>query len=137
METDSLIQASLRTEFEGTTILTIAHRLNTIMDYTRVMVLSYGRIKEFASPAELLRDPDSIFTSMVNETGTENSALLKQIAFNAEQQRQEGRSHVTAYLQSPIHVPHDNTLDPPLLVRRITEEDERKASLGRNNRTTS
>jgi hypothetical protein len=50
----------------------------------RVLVLSFGLVKEFASPAELLRDPNSTFSSMVNETGEVNAALLRKIAFDAE-----------------------------------------------------
>ncbi|XP_028401657.1 multidrug resistance-associated protein 1-like [Dendronephthya gigantea] len=54
LETDELIQQTIRTEFADCTVLTIAHRLNTIMDYTRVMVLSDGKIVEFDSPSNLL-----------------------------------------------------------------------------------
>ncbi|KAM8825503.1 multidrug resistance-associated protein 1-like isoform 1-T1 [Synchiropus picturatus] len=54
METDNLIQSTIRTQFEDCTVLTIAHRLNTIMDYTRVLVLDHGRMKEFGTPEELL-----------------------------------------------------------------------------------
>ncbi|GFR84872.1 multidrug resistance-associated protein 1 [Elysia marginata] len=69
LETDDLIQATIRTEFEGCTVLTIAHRLNTIMDYTRIMVLDAGQIKEFKSPQELLQDTNSIFHSMAKDAG--------------------------------------------------------------------
>lgn len=54
METDELIQESISTEFKDSTVLTIAHRLNTILDYNRVMVLANGKIKEFDSPKNLL-----------------------------------------------------------------------------------
>src|SRR3954468_20450387 len=83
METDSFIQNSLRKNF-NCTLLTIAHRLNTICDYDRVLVLSFGLIQEFDTPANLLRDPKSAFSSMVNETGEVNAALLRSIAFKAE-----------------------------------------------------
>ena len=66
------------------TILTIAHRLNTIIDYDRVLVLDAGAMKEFDSPANLLRDKASQFYSMVHETGPENAATLHQLALNAE-----------------------------------------------------
>ncbi|VDN53858.1 unnamed protein product [Dracunculus medinensis] len=62
--TDNLIQDAIRREFKSSTILTIAHRLNTIMDYDRVMVLEEGRIKEFDAPQVLLSDHSSIFYSM-------------------------------------------------------------------------
>ncbi|EDV20619.1 uncharacterized protein TRIADDRAFT_50946 [Trichoplax adhaerens] len=67
LETDDLIQATIRREFADCTILTIAHRLNTIMDSTRVMVLDKGRIAEFDPPPVLLSRKDSIFYSMAKD----------------------------------------------------------------------
>lgn len=69
LETDDLIQKTIRTEFKDATVLTIAHRLNTIMDYTRVMVLDQGNIKEFESPDNLLKDELSIFYGMAKDAG--------------------------------------------------------------------
>ncbi|XP_014786272.1 multidrug resistance-associated protein 1 [Octopus bimaculoides] len=69
METDSLIQQTIRSEFSDCTILTIAHRLNTIMDYDRIMVLDHGRIAEFEKPQELLKDSKSIFYQMAKNAG--------------------------------------------------------------------
>ncbi|KAK7487188.1 hypothetical protein BaRGS_00021540 [Batillaria attramentaria] len=54
METDALIQNTIRSAFSTCTVITIAHRLNTIMDYDRIMVMDAGLVKEFASPEELL-----------------------------------------------------------------------------------
>ncbi|RUS75497.1 hypothetical protein EGW08_016746, partial [Elysia chlorotica] len=67
METATLIQNTIRNEFASCTIITIAHRLNTIMDYDRIMVLDAGLIKEFDSPTNLLADEESIFYSMARE----------------------------------------------------------------------
>lgn len=64
METDDLIQETIRKEFQDCTILTIAHRLNTVIDYDKIMVLDSGKLAEFASPKELLEKHDSIFYSM-------------------------------------------------------------------------
>jgi len=69
LETDDLIQATIRSEFKDCTVLTIAHRLNTIMDYDRIMVLDKGVIAEFASPNTLVEDQNSIFHSMVKDAG--------------------------------------------------------------------
>ena len=55
LETDDLIQATIRKEFAGSSVLTIAHRLNTIMDYDRIMVLDKGELREFDKPNELLK----------------------------------------------------------------------------------
>ncbi|KAL1426047.1 hypothetical protein MTO96_018596 [Rhipicephalus appendiculatus] len=69
METDSLIQQTIRREFAGSTILTIAHRLNTIMDYDRILVLEQGRVAEFDTPANLLSAENSIFHGMAKDAG--------------------------------------------------------------------
>lgn len=53
---DDAIQLFLRTAFDGVSTLTIAHRLNTIMDYDSVLVLSAGSVVESGSPAELLSE---------------------------------------------------------------------------------
>ncbi|XP_067087498.1 multidrug resistance-associated protein 1-like [Osmerus mordax] len=54
LEMDNLIQSTIRTQFEDCTVLTIAHRLNTIMDYTRVIVMDRGSITEMDSPSNLI-----------------------------------------------------------------------------------
>ena len=71
LETDDLIQATIRKEFADCTVLTIAHRLNTIMDSSRIMVLDAGKVVEFDSPENLLRKTDSIFYGMAKESGLE------------------------------------------------------------------
>ncbi|XP_048466697.1 ATP-binding cassette sub-family C member 3 isoform X2 [Rhincodon typus] len=68
LETDDLIQSTIRTQFENCTVLTIAHRLNTIMDYTRVLVLERGRIAEFDTPSNLIAQK-GIFYSMAKDAG--------------------------------------------------------------------
>ncbi|XP_055685130.1 multidrug resistance-associated protein 1 isoform X4 [Lutzomyia longipalpis] len=67
LETDDLIQRTIRTEFKECTVLTIAHRLNTIMDSDKVIVLDRGYITEFASPSELLQNKKSAFYSMAKD----------------------------------------------------------------------
>ncbi|XP_058473003.1 multidrug resistance-associated protein 1-like isoform X1 [Solea solea] len=54
LKTDQLIQSTIRNQFDDCTVLTIAHRLNTIMDYTRVIVMDRGTIAEMDSPPELI-----------------------------------------------------------------------------------
>ncbi|KAI8825578.1 P-loop containing nucleoside triphosphate hydrolase protein [Fimicolochytrium jonesii] len=56
-ETDAMIQAVIRSEFRDATVLTIAHRVGTIMDYDRVMVLQGGLVQELGAPADLVREP--------------------------------------------------------------------------------
>ncbi|XP_071604685.1 ATP-binding cassette sub-family C member 2 [Heliangelus exortis] len=72
LETDHLIQTTIRSEFAACTVLTIAHRLHTIMDSNRVMVLQAGRIVEYDSPEELLKK-QGIFSVMAKDAGIVNS----------------------------------------------------------------
>ncbi|GMR31751.1 hypothetical protein PMAYCL1PPCAC_01946, partial [Pristionchus mayeri] len=67
--TDALIQKTIRQEFATSTVLTIAHRLNTILDYDRIIVLGEGRIVEFDSPSTLLANRKSEFYSMAKKAG--------------------------------------------------------------------
>lgn len=69
LSTDALIQRTIRKEFSDSTVLTIAHRLNTIMDYDRIIVLNEGRICEFDSPANLLANKMSEFYSLAKQAG--------------------------------------------------------------------
>lgn len=68
METDNLIQSTIRSQFEECTVLTIAHRLNTIMDYTRVLVLDKGEMAEFDSPSNLIAQRGA-FYKMAKDAG--------------------------------------------------------------------
>ncbi|BFZ59390.1 ATP-binding cassette glutathione S-conjugate transporter ycf1 [Saitoella coloradoensis] len=69
VETDQLLQQTIRREFKDRTILTIAHRINTIMDSDKILVLSAGRVAEFDTPANLLENKDSLFYALVEEAG--------------------------------------------------------------------
>ena len=69
LETDDLIQATIRKEFVDSTVLTIAHRLNTIMDYDKIMVLDKGLLVEYDTPNNLLDDDKSIFHGMALDAG--------------------------------------------------------------------
>ncbi|XP_048869139.1 ATP-binding cassette sub-family C member 3 isoform X2 [Brienomyrus brachyistius] len=68
LETDDLIQSTIRTQFEDCTVFTIAHRLNTIMDYTRILVLDKGQIAEFDTPTNLIGQK-GIFYGMAKDAG--------------------------------------------------------------------
>ena len=67
-ETDDLIQSTLRKEFADCTVLTIAHRLNTIMDSDRVAVFKRGELEEIGNPQELLQKEFSSFRSMASDS---------------------------------------------------------------------
>ncbi|XP_014108153.1 PREDICTED: multidrug resistance-associated protein 1 isoform X1 [Pseudopodoces humilis] len=68
LETDKLIQSTIKSQFEECTVLTIAHRLNTIMDYTRVLVLERGEVVECGTPDQLLQEK-GIFYTMAKDSG--------------------------------------------------------------------
>ncbi|KAJ1525343.1 hypothetical protein ONE63_010161 [Megalurothrips usitatus] len=69
LETDDLIQKTIREDFKECTILTIAHRLNTIMDSNKVLVLDKGMVAEFDTPPTLLQNKDSMFYSLAKDAG--------------------------------------------------------------------
>ena len=76
--TDSLIQTALRNAIErsGATVLTIAHRINTIIGNDLILVLDNGRTAEFDSPRALLADPSSVFRAMAEEADIDIAAAI-------------------------------------------------------------
>lgn len=71
-ETDRLIQETIRTAFGSCTTVIIAHRLNTVMSCSRVMVMDSGQILEFDSPVALLADENSRFRAMIEASENQN-----------------------------------------------------------------
>ncbi|KAK2944354.1 Multidrug resistance-associated protein [Blattamonas nauphoetae] len=65
VETDAKIQRTIREQFREQTVIVIAHRLNTIMDSTRIMVMDQGYLSEFDTPENLKANPDSAFNSLI------------------------------------------------------------------------
>ncbi|RMZ95784.1 canalicular multispecific organic anion transporter 1 [Brachionus plicatilis] len=70
--TDNLVQETIRTAFSHCTMITIAHRLNTILDSDRIMVLDKGKIVEFDTPVKLLKNKNGLFYSMAKAAGIVN-----------------------------------------------------------------
>uniref|UniRef100_A0A182VRM2 Uncharacterized protein n=1 Tax=Anopheles minimus TaxID=112268 RepID=A0A182VRM2_9DIPT len=81
-DTDRLIQRTIREQFANCTVLTIAHRLNTIMDYDRVLVMKEGTSVEFGRPGELLDRADGTFRSIVFATGRDEAENLMKMVHN-------------------------------------------------------
>ncbi|KAG0019619.1 hypothetical protein BGZ82_011830, partial [Podila clonocystis] len=69
VETDELIQKTIRKEFADRTILTIAHRIKTVMDSDKILVLEKGRVEEFEAPVTLLQRPESLFFKLAQQAG--------------------------------------------------------------------
>jgi len=79
-KTDEVIQSSLRHELNtDVSLITVAHRLQTIMDADKIMVLDAGRIIEFDSPAELLKNESGMLRALVDESGDKDAlyAMVK------------------------------------------------------------
>ncbi|KAG8041564.1 hypothetical protein G9C98_002857 [Cotesia typhae] len=75
--TDALIQRAIRSKFADCTVITIAHRLNTIINSNRILVMDNGCAAEFDTPYKLLIEkPDSIFAKMVEQTGPSMTAKI-------------------------------------------------------------
>ncbi|XP_026324005.1 probable multidrug resistance-associated protein lethal(2)03659 isoform X2 [Hyposmocoma kahamanoa] len=79
-QTDALIQTAIRKHFMACTVLTIAHRLNTVIDSTRILVLDGGKLIEFNHPHILLQNRRGAFSRMVAETGSSMAQTLHKLA---------------------------------------------------------
>jgi ABC-type multidrug transport system fused ATPase/permease subunit len=86
-QTDLLIQETIKKNFSELTMLTIAHRLNTIIECDRVMVMDAGKILEFDEPYELLKDPEGSFRALIDQTGPGSIQKLNEIAERAHNDR--------------------------------------------------
>ncbi len=80
LQTDMLIQQAIKENFANLTVMTIAHRLNTVMESDKIMVMDAGKVVEFDKPLKLLEKLDGHFTSLLRETGQESFDKLKKVA---------------------------------------------------------
>ncbi|KAL2650424.1 hypothetical protein R1flu_018552 [Riccia fluitans] len=79
-QTDAVMQKIIRKEFESSTVVSIAHRIPTVMDSDRVLVLDAGKVKEYGSPSSLLDDPYSDFSALVREYSARSVSYVDLVA---------------------------------------------------------
>jgi len=92
LKTDALVQQTVRSALGVATLVTIAHRIHTIIDYDSVAVLSGGVIAEHGTPHALLQRPSGLFTTLVDATGAESAAELRERAAGAAMSADKERS---------------------------------------------
>ncbi|XP_060535204.1 probable multidrug resistance-associated protein lethal(2)03659 isoform X2 [Cylas formicarius] len=78
--TDALIQTTIRNKFGNCTVFTIAHRLHTVMDSDKILVMSGGSVIEFDHPYILLKKEGGILRKLIEDTGKSMSRTLENIA---------------------------------------------------------
>ena len=83
METERVIEETMKRELSECTVVTVAHRLDTVIKSDRILVLSHGRVKEFDHPHILLQKEGGYFARMVEATGKERAGALRKAAFSA------------------------------------------------------
>ncbi|KAM7524856.1 hypothetical protein LguiA_014758 [Lonicera macranthoides] len=92
VRTDALIQKTIREEFKSCTMLIIAHRLNTIIDCDRILLLDAGQVLEYDTPEELLQNEGSSFSKMVQSTGAANAEYLRGLVLGGERKSEREES---------------------------------------------
>jgi len=96
LESDEAIQRTIRQTFADVTMITIAHRLNTIMDSDKVVVLEAGKVVEDGEPHQLLQSRTGSFSSFVDQTGRSSSRHLRRLASQASMRRAESKRTASA-----------------------------------------
>ncbi|GFP81215.1 ABC transporter c family member 2 [Phtheirospermum japonicum] len=98
VRTDALIQKTIREEFKSCTMLTIAHRLNTIIDSDQILVLDSGQVTEYDTPENLLANEASAFSKMVQSTGPANAQYLRSLVVR-KGNRSENGAHINGEMR--------------------------------------
>ncbi len=96
MDSDALIQKTVREAFSECTTLTIAHRLNTIMDSDKILFLDSGKVTEYDDPQTLLKNATGDFSRLVEKSGKTQEKNLKRIASDAAMKRKESLSDMSS-----------------------------------------
>jgi ABC-type multidrug transport system fused ATPase/permease subunit len=115
-QTDLMIQEAIKKNFGELTMLTIAHRLNTIIESDRVLVMDAGCVVEFDEPIKLLQNSEGIFRSLVDQTGGQAAQKLVEVAqqahddrvareysFPQNQEKKEGQMNIAEIAAGRVH----------------------------------
>ncbi|KII63397.1 ABC transporter C family member 5 [Thelohanellus kitauei] len=76
LKTDAIIQNIIFTEFNDCTVLTVSHRIRSIINYDKVLVMENGSVVEFDTPSNLQDEPNSMFSRMVAYSQNESTNIL-------------------------------------------------------------
>lgn len=98
--TDALIQNTIKNKFQTCTVITIAHRLNTVMRSDKLLVIEAGEVVEFDHPYNLLKNENGLFYKMVEQTGKDNAEFLHSVA---DEVYQTLHNYICIYLIS-LHI---------------------------------
>lgn len=80
LHTDELIQSAIGSHFSNCTVLTVAHRVHTVIESDRVLCLDRGKVQEFDHPHNLLANSSSLLSGLVDELGSEAASSLREKA---------------------------------------------------------
>jgi ABC-type multidrug transport system fused ATPase/permease subunit len=86
-----MAQKAMSRAFKGRTVITIAHRLDTIINSDRILVLDAGKIVEFDTPTNLLAKRDGMLRMLVDSTGPATAARLEKMAEDAAREKQQSK----------------------------------------------
>ena len=78
--TDALLQEAVQKSFDGATILAVAHRLDTVIEYDKILVLGGGEVVAFDTPHKLSLEENGVFASMIEDTGKGMASELRRRA---------------------------------------------------------
>eukprot|EP00948_MAST-09A_sp_MAST-9A-sp1_P003381 g3381.t1 len=84
-KTDEAIQGAIRDVFRESTVLVIAHRLNTVIDFDKLIVMDKGRVAEFGSPIELMEKKSGLLHEMISSMDEQSAKALREKAEAASQ----------------------------------------------------
>ncbi|XP_030562947.1 probable multidrug resistance-associated protein lethal(2)03659 [Drosophila novamexicana] len=102
-DTDQLIQEAIHTKFANCTVLTIAHRLHTVMDSDRVLVMDAGRVVELGHPHELLQQRNGHLYRFVEKTGASSAKHLRYVAEQSFHKRVTGKRELPGAEPEQLH----------------------------------